>query len=464
MRDSFKKNTAKLGLDGILSSADVIVVGFSGGADSTSLLYLLKEYCANAEIHALHVNHMIRGENADRDEKHCREFCEKAEVPFISRRVDVPAIAKEEKLGIEEAARKARYSAFDEYLSELETNKKVAVLATAHNADDNLETIIFNLIRGSGSRGLSGIAPIRGKYVRPLLCYTSAEIREFCSANGLVYVTDETNADTAYSRNLLRAEVLPHLRKLSPSCAQAALSASKLVRRDDEYLESIALSVIGEDAISANVDILRGLDDCILSRALLRMYTNARGGRKNFGRVHLDTCINLVRSSDRGELYLPGRILMKLDGKRVAFTVFEEKLPPFPFERTLISADEDITGMIRYFDFPDGRFCVALSDSRLPEPENPSNGENIYKISIHTTISFDKIVGSIFVRNRLAGDTFVMGGMTRRVKKLLSAAQIEDRDSLPFFCDGDGIFYIPLIGSCDRMKDGGGDLRISFWR
>lgn len=464
MFDSFRKNVAELGLDGILSAADVIVVGFSGGADSTALLHLVRGCCANAEVRALHVNHGIRGESADHDEAHCRAVCEKLGIAFVSRRSDVPAYAREMKLGIEEAARKVRYSAFDEYLAELESDGRNAVIATAHNADDNLETLIFNLIRGSGTRGLSGIAPVRGKYVRPMLCYTSDEIRKFCEENGFGYVTDETNADTKYTRNLIRSEVIPHLREIAPGCAQAALSASKLMRRDDEYLDSLALRAVGEDVTSADAKVLRGLDDCVLSRALLRMYTNARDGRKDFGAVHLDACVNLIRASEHGELSLPGRIVMKLSGGKVSFERADDKREIHPFERELIRVGEDISGAVRYFDFPDAGFCLALSDSRLPEVENPANGENIYKISIHTTISFDKIRGSIFVRNRLPGDVIVKGGMTRRVKKLLNSAHVEDRDFLPFFCDAGGIFYIPGIGLRDGMKDGGGDLRISYWR
>lgn len=463
--DSFRRNAEELGIDAVLSSADVIVVGFSGGADSTALLHLLRGCYADAEIHALHVNHKIRGESAERDEAHCRELCGELGITFVLRTVDVPAEAKRMKLGLEEAARRLRYSAFDEYLCGLDSEGRHALVATAHNADDNLETMIFNLARGSGTRGLCGIAPIRGRYVRPVLCYTSAEIRDFCTANGFAFVTDETNADTKYTRNLIRSEVIPHLRSINPSCARSALSASLLVRRDDDYLNSLAACAIGDtDACSASAEILRNLDDSVLSRALLAMYSNARGGRKDFGGVHLESCIRLIRTSDSGELSLPGRMTMKLSGGKVAFAARGESAADPIFSQTLpVSADE-IRGSVHTFPFPNAGFCVALSDSALPAPKNPSDCENIYKISIHTTISFDKIRGSISVRNRLPGDRIVMGGMTRRLKKLFNSAHTENRGSVPVFCDESGILYVPGIGLRDGACDGAGDIRISYWR
>ena len=155
-------------------------------------------------------------------------------------------MAEKLSLGLEEAARTARYSAFDEYRkSLLAEGKKDVLFATAHNADDNLETLIFNLIRGSGAHGLSGIAPRRGYIVRPMLSLSSEEIRDFMRSRGESFVTDSTNADTSYTRNKIRTQVIPILRTVSPACERAAYSASLLVRRDDEYLFSEAQKAAG---------------------------------------------------------------------------------------------------------------------------------------------------------------------------------------------------------------------------
>ena len=466
LADSFRANADRLGLGGALFSADTVAVGFSGGADSGALLYLLCECCPDADIRAVHVNHMIRGESADRDEEHCRRVCEKLGVGFTALRADVPAEAEKLRIGLEEAARQARYRLFDGYLGKLKAEGKRSVLATAHNADDNLETLIFNLIRGSGTRGLGGIAPRRGDFVRPMLCYTSAQIRDFCREKGIDFVTDETNSDTRYTRNLIRSEIVPRLRALSPSCASSALSASLLLRRDEEYLDSLAIAALGDSsATSADTALLRGLDDCVLSRAVLTMYTNARGGRKDFGSVHIDACIGLIRRADSGELCLPGRITMKIyNGRAVFLSSDKVNADAAPFSFTLPVSAGEICGGVRYFDFSEAGFCLALSDASLPEPENPRTTENIYKISIHTTISFDKIIGSITVRSRRPGDTVIAGKMTKKVKKLFCAAHTDDRDSVPIFCDDEGIFYIPGVAVADRARGCPGDIRISYWR
>ena len=191
IRENFISSAAKLGIGDALSGADAIVCALSGGADSCALLLLLKECYANAEIRAFHVNHMIRGEEADRDEEHCRALCGRLGVPFAAKKTDIPAMAEKLSLGLEEAARTARYSAFDEYRNSLlSEGKKDVLFATAHNADDNLETLIFNLIRGSGAHGLSGIAPRRGYIVRPMLSLSSEEIRDFMRSRGESFVTD----------------------------------------------------------------------------------------------------------------------------------------------------------------------------------------------------------------------------------------------------------------------------------
>lgn len=286
IREKFISSAAKLGIGDALSGADAIVCALSGGADSCALLLLLKECYANAEIRAFHVNHMIRGEEADRDEEHCRALCGRLGVPFAVKKTDVPAMAEKLSLGLEEAARTARYSAFDEYRkSLLAEGKKDVLFATAHNADDNLETLIFNLIRGSGAHGLSGIAPRRGYIVRPMLSLSSEEIRDFMRSRGESFVTDSTNADTSYTRNKIRTQVIPILRTVSPACERAAYSASLLIRRDDEYLFSEAQKAAGGQDIDSRFRYRRASR----SRAFPRGDAHVFGGARRAHRSEIVT-------------------------------------------------------------------------------------------------------------------------------------------------------------------------------
>lgn len=463
--EKFIGSAKSLALHGTLSEAAAIVVGFSGGADSTVLLHLLAKCYTNAEIRAIHVNHMIRGEAAERDEAHCRAVCEKMGIPLEIRRIDVPAIAAGRRIGIEHAAREARYSAFDEYLAKLGGER--TYLCTAHNADDNLETVIFNLIRGSGARGMGGIAPRRGQILRPMLAISSAEIREFAKDSGLDFVFDETNADVRYTRNLIRGEVIPLLRQIAPECAGAAAAASALIRRDDQFISALA-----SDALDGRSEVplgeLRPLDDVVLSRALLEMYSAKRGERTDFGSVHIADCIRLIRESDRGEICLPGAVSMRLEDGTVRFEPTVRSREVSPFEYVICPAGETICD--RTLDFAESGFCIRVESIRS-SGEGDGSGiseifldrKNIYKKSIHVTIGFGKIKGTLTARNRRAGDTILLRGMNRRLKKLLCDKKIPERDRLPVICDDDGVLFVPGIGARDGAADKEG-VRITVWR
>ena len=427
-----------------LSAADVIAVGFSGGADSTALLSTLREVFPAAALTAIHVNHMIRGEAADRDEAHCRAFCEKLGVTLDVRRVDVPALAESRHIGVEQAAREARYAIFGEALAKLGES---AVLCTAHNADDDLETVIFNLIRGSGTHGMAGIAPRRGNILRPMLSLTSAEIREYVKTAGLSFVVDETNADVRYTRNMIRSEVIPILRKIAPECAKNAVAAGALLRRDDDYLNSLAAAAVaGRERVPLGE--LRRLDGAVLSRSLLSMYSAARGERTDLGSVHLADCAALIARGGRGEVCLPGAVSMLVADGEARFAPTVREKTPLSFERVILAEGEAPANAS--FDFPEAGFSVEIAvDGGAAAAEKCAGDENVYKNFIYAAIGFDKIKGSVTVRERRAGDSIVIGGIRRKLKKLVCDRKIPDRETLPVICDGDGVLFVPGIGTRD---------------
>ncbi|MBQ7636234.1 MAG: tRNA lysidine(34) synthetase TilS, partial [Lachnospiraceae bacterium] len=216
----------------LLDSGDGVLMGLSGGADSVCLLFMLNSLREEMEltIRAIHINHGIRGEEADRDEAFCKAFCEKLKVPFEAVHADIPALAKEEGLGLEEAGRKFRYDIFKERAKALGLNK----IAVAHHMNDSAETMLFQMVRGSRLNGLSGIRPQNDNIIRPLLCVTREEIEEVLAENGLEYVTDSTNLSSDYTRNYLRNEILPALEKLRPNaCRHMAETAAYLARVAD---------------------------------------------------------------------------------------------------------------------------------------------------------------------------------------------------------------------------------------
>lgn len=464
INDKFTSSLRELGIFEDISSSDALICGLSGGADSCAMVYLLRSAFPQCKIHALHVNHMIRGEEAERDRLHCQNMCASLGITFVLRKIDIPEIAKRDSLGIEETARRERYRAFDEYRKELtDGGERKVFVCTAHNADDNLETVIFNLIRGCGTHGVSGIAPKRDCILRPMLSLSSAEIRSFMDKSGLEYVVDSTNSDVMYTRNKLRSRVIPILREISPSCEKAAYSASLLVRRDDEFLLAEALRSLGEFANKAHapVEAVASLSPAVMSRALMILYSNARGEKTDLRSVQVRDCMKLICTEKRGQITLPGGISMYIENGTVSFSETERKdFVPFMKELSFSGSG------CKYFSFPEQGFAVALSDPTLPCPEPPMNGEseNIYKISIHTSLSFAKIKGTLYLRNRLPGDKIFAGGMNKKVKKLFNALHTPDRDSVPIFCDGDGIVYIPGVCVRDGICGECASVRISYWK
>ena len=219
-----------------------VLLGFSGGADSRALLELLRQGAERDgfEIVLAHVHHGIRGAEADRDQAFCESTAAALGLRIFCAKRDVPALARESGRTVEEEARRVRY----EFFSEIMERERIPLLATAHQADDQLETMLFRICRGTGVRGLCGIPAVRrfgnGYAVRPLLGIPAKEIRAFCAAHGLEYMTDSTNADDAYARNLIRAEVVPVLERLYADPQKRAAALARELNETEDYLQTEA--------------------------------------------------------------------------------------------------------------------------------------------------------------------------------------------------------------------------------
>ncbi len=297
-----------------------ILLGLSGGADSVTLLHLLSDYCREngGKLYAAHVNHMIRGEDAVRDRDFCLDLAEKYGVECFARDFDVPAIARERGLGLEETARQVRY----EYFGELMEQYSIPLLATAHNADDALETLIFNISRGCGLRGLGSIPPVRefgkGLLIRPLLNVPKADILEFCSQNSLPYVTDATNADDSYSRNHIRHNIIPGLKQLNSGVLKNTARLSASARIDADYMEGQVDEYLRREDATA-LSALRELHPAIRRRVLSRLYAQASGGLIP-EQTHLCAMEMLIdRAIGGSSVSLPGLIRAQIVKRHLVF-------------------------------------------------------------------------------------------------------------------------------------------------
>ena len=198
----------------LLNSNDLYIVALSGGADSVALLLLLKEHGFN--VHAAHCNFHLRGDESDRDEAFCVELCQQLGVELHRAHFDTREYAELHKVSIEMTARELRYKWFEQLRQDI----GAAGICVAHHRDDSVETVLLNLVRGTGLRGLTGIQPRNGSILRPLLCVSRAEIEAFLAEKGQKYVTDSTNLEADVQRNVVRLEVFPLLRKLNPAVAE----------------------------------------------------------------------------------------------------------------------------------------------------------------------------------------------------------------------------------------------------
>lgn len=239
----------------MLESGDAVAVALSGGADSVSLLLALKELeqRLGISVSACHVNHNLRGEESLRDMRFCEELCGRLGVPLRTASIDVRA-AQQKHESLEECARRLRYDFFESVLSELGSRAK---LATAHNANDNAETVLLNLIRGTALKGLCGIPPVRGRIIRPLLSCTRADIEAFLSEVVEKCVVDSTNLCDDYTRNKVRHIILPEMEKINPSLVRSAARMTSSLCSDSEYLESLAEQALSETKTAAGYDAKR---------------------------------------------------------------------------------------------------------------------------------------------------------------------------------------------------------------
>jgi tRNA(Ile)-lysidine synthase len=449
---SFERLISEYDLRSLIKNAGCVITALSGGADSSCLLRLVDDLAKKLGVThaAAHVNHMIRGDEADRDEAFCREVCEKLGIPLYVLRCDVPAEAKKLGIGLEECARNVRYSFFDEVSEKLTGDKKCAVIATAHNADDNLETVIFNMLRGCGTHGLCGIPPVRdGRYIRPLLYAGGDEIRAWCSENEVAYVVDSTNTDTDYTRNHIRHNIVPEMKKICTDPASTVARMTALIRRDDEYIDSVAGAYLQAGQTAIEKDTLAELDPAIASRIIRTIYHNASDSY-DLTETHVRDVLMLVRGeSQKASLSLPNGIRMRLEGGQVKFIhASEDELPEY---------NGDVV-----FEYPrDGDYfknelfrVIFSQGEHSPHNTNTDDAENIYKLSIRKSFCSDKIIGALRIRYRIRGDVYRFGKMNRKVKKLFSDRKMSERERrfTPIFTDDAGIVWIPGFPPRDGVE------------
>ena len=423
-----------------------ILVGLSGGADSTALLVSLASLSEKYgfELYALHVNHMIRGEEADRDELFSKNLCEKFGIKFFAERVDVPFLSKKNSQSLELCARNVRYGAFEKVCRE----NGITCVATAHNLRDNAETVLFNLSRGSGTRGLCGI-PVKRKLcdgvdvIRPLIYIDRPEIEEYLGFLGQDFVTDSTNCDNCYSRNFIRNEILPSFSSLNPKISESLMRSARLHGEDEDFLSKTA-----NECVTDSLQELSKLHVAVLSRVVMIL----------FGRVSKETPSEVHISNLCEKIY-------EYDGKKTKVSFADGFSAKLYGDRLTFEKDGRIKKNEKTF------FCIEIGEGEVFFEENPyslyitfdqnkdipktlENKENIYKLYNTDYLYSAKIPDSLYARNRRDGDKILSGNMHKSLKRLLCASGLDGvmRDMLPVICMDEDIILVPGVAVCDSFK------------
>ena len=409
----FKKNT-------------VVAVALSGGKDSVALCHYLHNNAnlLNIKVIALNVEHGIRGESSIGDSKFVKDFCVDRGIDLISYSVDALNYAKNNKISVEEAARILRYNCFSDAI----TQKKCDVVATAHHKKDHFESVLLNIFRGTGLKGLIGInEDFRGKIIRPMLNVSKDEIDEYIKENNLPFVTDQTNFSTDYTRNALRLNVIPQIEKIFPDAEDAVLRLSAIAKLEDGFLDKLADGYVKECETAYSVDL--SVPEEILARAVIIALKKA-GLLKDWTRSHVNEVVNLKNLSSGSKISLPK-----------GFVAFKE------YDTIVITKSKDKESLSIPFTLGKHRFLDQIVCAEKIGGVLQLN-DGLYG-------DLKKIPASAVIRTKEDGDFFTkFGGGTKSLGDFLTDKKIPARlrASLPVLANGKEVLVIFGVAVSNKLR------------
>ncbi len=451
----------------LVSPGSRLVIGVSGGPDSVALLHLFLRLRAawQLELHVAHLHHGIRGAEADADAAFVAGLAARWGLPCTIEHCDVPALAREERLALEEAARRYRYA----FLARVALQQEASIIAVAHHADDQAETVLMHLLRGSGPAGLRGMAPATPlsayrllplppaarsglTLIRPLLFTPRAAIEAYCTAQGLATREDSSNQDPTFFRNRLRHEVLPYLARFNPRIAARLCALAEVVRADYELLESLAQQawdslLLPDDAdntLSFDLIGFRALP-LALQRALIRRAAyHLRPTLRDVDFIHVEAALRVATTGVTGQqATLPRGLLLCVEYGRLVLR--EAGAPPPPASRPWLEADNQLALSVPgRFVLPDG-WVLTLEPLATWDSAGISANPDPYTAYLDA----DALRPPLLLRTRRPGDRFWPLGLEADtnlgdflVKAKIPAAW---RPTLPLLCSGDTILWIPGV-------------------
>ncbi|MDH4179018.1 MAG: tRNA lysidine(34) synthetase TilS [Armatimonadota bacterium] len=418
----------------MIAAGDLVVVALSGGPDSTALLHALVQIKGRHRfrLRVAHVHHGIREADADTDARAAAAFARKVGVPFSQHRADVPAYAESHGLSMEAAAREVRYRLLESTANRFGANR----IATGHTANDQAETILLNLLRGTGPRGLAGIPPVRGRIIRPLLGVTREAVQHYCDSQQLPYRIDASNRDVAFARNRVRHELMPVLERFQPTLVSTLSRLAEIMRAEDDLLSEQADNALRGVAsqrpgeVGILLSLFGALPSALQRRVIRAAIAKVKGDELDIELERVDALLHLALEGRTGALVeLPG-------GLRAERTYGEVVIAPAP-TRKAVSTQEwtlPVPGRVLLRDLG---FDIAASRSRAKRPP-PS--------PMAALLNAAKIGGPLRVRTRRRGDRFRPIGMkgTVKLQDFFVNAKVPraQRDGVPLVLSGDEIVWV----------------------
>ncbi len=450
----YKKVMSYIKDNNLINPKDRILIALSGGPDSVCLLNILYNLKGelDIEIGAAHLNHMLRDEEAFQDEEYVKNLCKSFNIPCFVKRVDINKYSKENKMSSEMAGRDARYNFFDEVIKEHGYNK----IATAHNANDQAETILFRLMRGTGIEGLCGIKVSRDKIIRPILCLSRKEVEEYIEVTNLKPRIDKTNFEKIYNRNKIRLDILPYIKEnFNEDIIQTLNRMSVLLQKDNEFIEKSARSFYEKYCVEQQdyFIIKKKMFDnheAVVTRVIRYALTNFSKTHYDFEMKHIYDICNLAKNNSGkvidlpnkiyaeniyGDIYIKERIINNNIHVKQEIVKQEIKINKDNIDGKKIAFQNNII-----------EFSVSNNDSNL----------NLKLNTLTKYFDFDKINNFISLRNRKNGDKIIPLGMSgsKKLKDIFIDMKIpkEERDCVPLLCFDENISWIVGLRVSEEYK------------
>ena len=436
----------------MFDQGDKVVVAVSGGPDSTCLLYMLNESKEELGITLVgaHLNHCLREGDADKDEEYAKKTCESLNIDFYSKKVDVHRISEQKNISCEMAGREARYEFFKELTIKLNANK----VALAHNANDQAETILMRIMRGTGIEGMVGIKPVRDKiYVRPILQLSRKEIEKYCEVNNINPRIDKSNLEKNYARNKVRLDLIPYIEEnFNNDIIKTLNRLSDIVKNDNDYLQSISDKEykkhceIGEQRVIINKKAFLQ-HEAIVSRIIRSALLAVNHNLYNFEKIHITNIIELQKHETGKTIMLPQNIIVEncYGDMHIYIHIKSNEIN----ETNETNDKYSLNINEKNFIYPLNKVVQFDIKSKLQITEVKRNDYIKY-------FDYDKIEEPITLRYRKDGDRFMPLGMkgNKKLKDLFMDLKIPKvkRNEIPLICFGDDIAWVVGYRVSEKFK------------